>query len=69
VEPDQQQLEQIIMILLQHPNEIVRMATENAILQAQLAALTEQRGSGLGDIRLADPDESRSPDEPEGEDT
>ena len=57
--------EQIVGALLQHPNELVRMATENVILQAQIAMLTEAR---YGDIGLADTDESRAETEPEGED-
>ena len=61
--------EQIVGALLQHPNEIVRMATENVILQAQIAALTEMRGTGLGDFRLADTDESGTEAESDGEDT
>ena len=57
--------EQIVAVLLQHPNEIVRMATENVILQAQVAMLT----GGIGDdTGLADPNESGSPAEPERED-
>jgi len=55
--------EQIVAVLLQHPNEIVRMATENVILQAQVAMLT----GGIGDDPgLADPDGSWL--EPERED-
>ena len=57
--------EQILGVLLQHPNEIVRMATENVILQAQVAMLTGGIG---GDPGLDNPDESGSPIEPEGED-
>lgn len=58
--------EQIVGALLQHPNEIVRMATENVILQAQIAMLT----GGIGvDPGLDNPDEGGSTPEPEGEDT
>jgi len=57
--------EQIVGALLQHPNEIVRMATENVILQAQIALLTE--GIPNGPTGLVDPDESGSPPEPDGE--
>lgn len=58
--------EQIVGALLQHPNELVRMATENVILQAQIAKLTEAR---YGDIGLVDPDEGGGEAEPEGEDS
>lgn len=58
--------EQIVGALLQHPNELVRMATENVILQAQIAKLTEAR---YGDIGLVDPDEGGGEVESEGEDS
>lgn len=61
--------EQIVGALLQHPNEIVRMATENVILQAQVAALTgqipEEDYDGIG---LVDTDESGTEAPAEGED-
>ena len=58
--------EQIVGALLQHPNELVRMATENVILQAQIAKLTEAR---YGDIGLDIPDEGGAEVESEGEDS
>ena len=57
--------EQIVAALLNHENELVRMATQNAILQAQVQALLigGQTDAGL-DLAV----ESRSETEQEGED-
>ena len=65
----QLEAEQIVGALLQHPNEIVRMATENVILQAQVAALVEMQGEPkYGDLGLVDTDEDGSETPAEGED-
>jgi hypothetical protein len=57
--------EQIVAALLNHENELVRMATHNAILQAQVQALLI---GGQADAGLDLAVESGAEAEPDGED-
>jgi hypothetical protein len=56
--------EQIVAALLNHDNELVRLATQNAILQAQVQALLQGAGNVTG---LDTPVEGGAETEPEGE--